>query len=145
MNGISVIQYKGVKHGALSLGAYQIQLQRLAAFTLQDHIGKQSDSLLLDEKKFTTIWVEFELTFDHQFLYEGVKAKRRAKFYSLKQGDLLVVDFERKFTSLSTFIPRVHISKEEETRVFEERLLLRYRDLVVVQMRHFFKEVVVLP
>lgn len=51
-----------------------------------------------------------------------------------------MVDFKKKFTTFLTFIPRVQLSKEEKTQIFEERIHPRYKDLG--QMRLSFIEMV---
>lgn len=46
-------------------------------------------------------------------------------YYSLKQGELLVVDFEWKFTALSSIVPKNQLCEEEKFQMFEERFLPR--------------------
>lgn len=75
-------------------------------------------------------------------MLEAIKATRWAEFYSLEYGDLLVVYFERRFSTLSSFVLRTQLCKEEKSWIFKERLSPRYRDLVSIQIRHIFKEVV---
>lgn len=53
-----------------------------------------------------------------------------------------MVDFKWKFRAILIFIPRVQLSEEENTHIFEECLHARFRDLVYVQIRHSFGEVV---
>lgn len=100
-DGVETIHQKeGIRHHALSLGADQVQLQRLATLTLEDHVGKRLYSFQLDEKMRTATWVEFKGVSDHKFLSEVIKAMRWAEFHSLEQGELLVVDFKQKFITL---------------------------------------------
>lgn len=51
---------------------------------------------------------------------DAVKAMRWPKFYSPEQGELLVVDYEWKFTILASFFPRTHLSEEEVPNVLGE-------------------------
>lgn len=105
-------------------------MQRLTYFTLEDHAGKWRDPRWDDENKFNATWVEFEAAFNRQFLFETMETMRRAQFYSLEQGDLFVVDFNQKFTTLLTFNPRTQLSEEEISRMFKERFLPRHKDLI---------------
>lgn len=113
-NGTTSLTWReGVKRRALSLGADLVQVHRLVVFTLEDDASKWRDSLLSYEKKQTISWAEFEAAFDHRFISEAVKTMRRAEFFSLKMGDLSVVDFERKFTSLAAFSQDVVLRGED--------------------------------
>lgn len=75
----------------------------MAAFILEDDVGKWRDSSWTNEKKLIAIWTKFDVVFDCHFISEDVKAMRRVKFFSLSQGEMLVVDFEWKFNALATF------------------------------------------
>lgn len=119
----SIYWKKSVKSHSLSLGTDQVQLQRFTTFTLEYYICKWWESLWSIERKFTATWAKLEVAFNRQFHSKGVKAMRWVGFYSLEHGDLLVVEFEWKFTSLSSFIPKAQLSEEEKYRMLEERLL----------------------
>lgn len=72
-----------------------------------------------DEKKLIVTSAEFEAAFVRYLIFEVLKAMRRVEFYSLQQGDLLVVDFEQKFATLSTFFHTIQLLQEEKTHIFK--------------------------
>lgn len=86
----TAIYYKvGIKHRVLSLRVDQVQMQRLVAYTLEDHGGKWPESLWSGKTKLTVTWEEFKATLDRQFILEALNAITPSKIYSCEQGVLL--------------------------------------------------------
>lgn len=95
-----------------------------------------------NEKNLRASWDEFEAAFNCQLLYKVMKAMKRTEFYSFKQGDMSMVDFESYCIALYMFILGTQPSEEEKSRLLEKAMISKYHDQVPVQMRYTFREVV---
>lgn len=63
--------------------------------------------------------------FDKDYISPTVRAMRMNEFINLKQGDMTITEYEKKFTSLSYFIDSINLFDYVKARMFENKVHLR--------------------
>ena len=87
-------------------------------------------------------WPDFLREFDGQyFTYFHQKEKKR-EFFSLKQGNLTVEEYETRFNELMLYVPDLVKSEQDQASYFEEGLRNEIRERMTVTGREPHKEVV---
>ncbi|CAL8152813.1 unnamed protein product [Prunus armeniaca] len=93
---------------------------RLATFMLKGnayHWWKAAKRGYEDPAAIT--WEEFQRVFSDQFYPPSYRYAKKSEFLYLKQGSMLVAEYEHKFNELSRFAPELVATKEDRCRRFE--------------------------
>ncbi|CAL2255737.1 unnamed protein product [Prunus armeniaca] len=64
-------------------------------------------------------WEEFQRVFSDQFYPPSYRYAKKSEFLYLKQGSMLVAEYEHKFNELSRFAPELVATEEDRCRRFE--------------------------
>ncbi|XP_028125340.1 uncharacterized protein LOC114322266 [Camellia sinensis] len=96
------------------------QKVQLATFTLEDE-ARRRWMLICDDNKGTD-WTRFlEIFYDKYFL-QCARDRKASKFEGLKQGSMIVVEYEAKFTELARFALHMVDIDYKKVRKFEGSL-----------------------
>ena len=126
----------------IALDANEVQKQRLVGFSLKGDAGRWYDNLWTPEQKLTATWEQFEAEFDRQYISDAVKSLRMNEFLTLRQGDMSVTEYERKFNMLASFATDLRLPESAKARLFEDKLNSKYKNLVLAQCLNTLREVV---
>ena len=75
----------------------------------------------LEEEELVT-WDRFKQLFLEQYFPRYMKAQMELKFFELKQNNMSVAEYEKKFTELARFVPEYVDSEEKKARRFQQGL-----------------------
>ncbi|KAH7863754.1 hypothetical protein Vadar_021601 [Vaccinium darrowii] len=65
------------------------------------------------EKEHELVWSAFKKDFEGKYIPPAVKDQKRIEFLSLKQGNMIVAEYQRKFDELSRFAGKL-VEKEKD-------------------------------
>ncbi|XP_059635553.1 uncharacterized protein LOC132277728 [Cornus florida] len=78
-------------------------------------------------------WDTFKELFYEKYFFAPKRWKLKDQFISLIQGNMLVTEYENKFTSFSRFTPEMVSNEVDKVRKFVSRLDYKMRPLVTTQ------------
>ena len=82
--------------------------------------------------------VEFDHIFQGKYFLESVKDRMKADFLTLRQGNAIVVEYERRFTKLSSYAMELMFTEANRAKCFEQGLRLVIREkLVALKIRDY--------
>ncbi|EOX94025.1 Gag protease polyprotein [Theobroma cacao] len=90
----------------------------------------------------TLTWLDFLRKFDCQYYTYFHKKEKNRKFLSLKQGSLIVKEYEAHFNELVSYVPDLVKTEWDQANYFEEGLRNEIRDRLTVTCKEPYKEVV---
>ena len=89
-----------------------------------------------------TPWPVFRDLFMRRYFSPAAQQRKYEEFTSLKQGEMIVMDYRDKFTWLSRFAPTMVATDEERCRRFEWGLNLNIRAALTTMARDNFDDFV---
>ncbi|EOY08575.1 Gag protease polyprotein [Theobroma cacao] len=87
-------------------------------------------------------WSDFLKEFDGQYFTYFHQKENKREFLSLKQGNLIVEEYETRFNELILYVPNLVKSEQDQASYFEEGLRNEIRERMIVTGREPHKEVV---
>ncbi|XP_028063487.1 uncharacterized protein LOC114266765 [Camellia sinensis] len=98
----------------------ETQKVQLAAFTLEDE-ARRWWMLICDDNKVID-WVQFLVLFYEKYFPQCVCDRKVSEFEGLKQDNLIVAEYEAKFTELARLAPYMADTDYKKARKFENGL-----------------------
>ena len=123
-----------------TLAIYQILRVSLAAYMLVDKADFwwQSMKIVYDTEVMT--WEEFERIFLGKYFRKVAKHAKRMEFEHLIQGTMSVLEYESRFSELSSFALGMISEEGEKTRRFQQGLRPTIRNrLVSLAIRDYYE------
>ena len=65
-------------------------------------------------------WEFFQTEFRKQYVHGIYLSNMRQEFHNLKQRQMSVIEYQREFTQLSKYSPKMLVTEEEKCRKFED-------------------------
>ncbi|WRX31002.1 Retrotransposon gag domain - like 10 [Theobroma cacao] len=87
-------------------------------------------------------WSDFLREFDGQYYTYFHQKEKKREFFSLKQGNLTVEEYEDRFNELMLYVPDLVKTEQDQASYFEEGLRNEIRERMTVTSREPHKEVV---
>ena len=85
-----------------------------------DHWWLMTKRLLEDQGPI--VWRQFKEAFYKKYFLDSVRRQKGGEFVRLEQRDLIVAQYEAKFTELSRFTPQLIAIEEEKALKFQDGL-----------------------
>ena len=83
-------------------------------------------------------WGEFDQIFQDKYFPEFVRDRMKADFLALRQGNTIVVKYERRFTELSRYAMEFISTETNRAKCFEQGLRPAIREkLVALKIRNY--------
>ena len=98
--------------------------------------------LLTLERESNMTWQKFIEVFNKKYCPNSLREQKAAEFLILEQGNMTVVEYETKFTSLGRFATYVINTEERKARKFERGLRKFIRDPIEMQRLSTYAEVI---
>lgn len=95
-----------------------------------------------DDQKQQGPWLEFETTFEKQYISNIMDVLKRQELLHLDLNSMSVLEYDQQFLSFFTFTSHLHLPVEVLTKMFEDRLYSWIRGRVVVQHLEMLMDVV---
>ena len=73
-------------------------------------------------------WADFKREFEEKYYSRALQEKKWIEFMNLKQGGMLVAEYEQKFTELSEFAPSVVANDADRCKKYQDGLHVSIRD-----------------
>ncbi|KAA0046243.1 DNA/RNA polymerases superfamily protein [Cucumis melo var. makuwa] len=113
------------------------QKVRLATFLLQKEAKGWWKSILARHSDARTLdWQMFRGIFEDKYYSNTYCEAKRDEFLGLKQGSLLVAEYERKYTKLSWYADVIVASESDKCRRFERGLHFEIQEKSAVELSH---------
>ncbi|EOY21430.1 Gag protease polyprotein [Theobroma cacao] len=87
-------------------------------------------------------WSDFIREFDSQYFTYFYQREKKKEFLSLKQGNLIVEEYETRFNELMLYVLDLVKSEQDQANYFEEKLRNKIKERMTVIGREPHKEVV---
>ncbi|KAL6313607.1 hypothetical protein AAG906_006976 [Vitis piasezkii] len=114
-----------------------------AAFMLDkeaNHWWRMTKRLLEDQGPI--VWSQFREAFYKKYFPNSVQRQKMGEFVHLEQGNLIVAQYEAKFTELSCFASQLIATKEEKTLKFQDGLKPYLKNKISILKLSIYSEVV---
>ena len=103
-----------------------------AAFYLRDAASYWWDTMISVHDVATMTWEKFRELFEVKYVTKAARVAKRKEFANLKQGDMSVDEYIRKFEELSRYAPHLVTTNELKVEQFVEGLKPEiFRDVTV--------------
>ncbi|RVW85748.1 hypothetical protein CK203_033353 [Vitis vinifera] len=96
--------------------------------------------LLEDQEPIT--WRQFREAFYKKYFSDSVKRQNVGQFVRLEQGEMIVAQYEAKFTKLSHFTPQLIATEEEKTLKFQDGLKPYMKNKISILKLGIYLEIV---
>ena len=108
----------------------EIEKVTCAAFMLRDDASYWWDSMVSVHDAATMTWDQFRELFEAKYFTAAAHAAKKKEFINLKQGDMSVEEYIRKFEELSRYAPHLVCTEKLKIEHFMEGLRPEiYRDI----------------
>ena len=88
------------------------------------------------------IWRQFKDAFYKKYFPDSVRRQKVREFVRLEQRDLIVAQYEAKFTELSRFAPQLIATEEEKALKFQDGLKSYLKNKISIMKLGVYLEVV---